>query len=250
MGTGSGTGTLATAAAGTQSLSALRAQCRLRLASTSDWSNAKLDGYLADALRFHSSQFPRRWRHSLALTTGTQAYDLPGEHGLQDILSVEYPTGEDPQVFLDEVDEWESAFQDEEEVYARRGILDSTAIESDAAASQIVFAETVATGETAIIEYTGTHAIPTAGDEDAIITVPTAHWEALTAFIDFVCHWELETDKAVTVTTVSIVLGQLGQGARYAWTRYKEIMNALVAQASKTAVVDWASQVDTMKRIY
>lgn len=250
MATGSGTGTPSTAGTGTNTLSALRTQVRQLLASTTDWNNTALDLFIADALRFHSSQFPRRWRYSLSLTTGTQAYALPGKHGLQAIRSVEYPTGEDPQIFLDEVEEWDSAFQDQEEVYALRGIADDTAIESDTAAAKIVFAQTVTTNETAIIEYMADHAIPTAGDDDALITVPTSQWEALIAFVDFRCHWELEADLACTVSTVSIILGQLGQEARYAWNRYKEIMNALVLQQAQTVTVNWAVQSDTMKTIY
>lgn len=231
-------------------LADLRAQIRLLLASATDWPDATLDGYIADAVRFHSGQFPRRWRYSLSLTTGTQAYVLPGKHAIQSIRSVEYPTGEDPQIFLDAVEEWDDAFQDEEEVYALRGILDTTAIESDTDAAQIVFAETVTTGETAIIEYMGAHTIPTAADDDAQITVPTSQWEALIAFVDFRAHWELEADLACTVSNVSIVLGQLGQEARYAWNRYKEIMNALVLQQAQSVIVNWTAQSDTMKDIY
>lgn len=250
MATGSGTGTPATAGTGTNTLSALRTQIRATLASTDDWNNTKIDQFIADAMRFHSAQFPRRWRYSLSLTTNTQAYPLPAEHALQGIRSVEYPTGADPQTFLDPVEEWDTAFQQAQPVYTLRGIADDTAIESDTASATIVFAQTVATDETAIIEYMADHAIPAAGDDDAVITVPTSHWTALIAFVDFCCHWELETDKAVTISTVSIVLGQLGQEARYAWNRYKEIMNALTLQATDTAIVPWANQHHTMKRIY
>lgn len=248
--TGATTGTPSSAGTGDHTLATLRTQCRQLLASTTDWDNTTLDRFIADAIRFHSAQFPRRWRYSLTLTTGTQAYSLPGSHTIHGIRSVEYPTGEDPQVFLDTVEEWDDRFQNQDEVYALRGIADDTAIEADTAAANIVFAETVATGETAIIEYIADHPIPAAGDNDALITVPTHHWEALIAFVDFRCHWELESDEAVTVTTVSIILASLGQAARMAWNRYKEIMNALVSQQSQTAIVDWASQSNTMKRAY
>ena len=231
-------------------LADLRAQIRLVLASATDWPDATLDAFIQDAIRFHSGQFPRRWRYSLSLSTNTQNYALPGAHALQAIRSVEYPTGEDPQVFLDQVEEWDDRFQDQEEVYALRGVLDTTAIESDTAVGEIVFAETVATGETAIIEYMAAHAIPTAADDDAQITVPTSHWEALIAFVEFRSHWELESDLACTVSTVSIVLAQLGQEARYAWNRYKEIMNALVLQQARTVTIPWASQSKTMDRVY
>ena len=231
-------------------LADLRAQIRLVLASTDDWANATLDKFIADAIRFYSAEFPRRWRYSQAMTTGTQAYNVPGAHGFQQILSVEYPTGEDPQSFLTEVNEWDSDFQNAGDVYALRGISDITAIESDTAAATIVFAETVTTGESAVVEYEGLHAIPTAGDDDAQITVPVHHWEALYAFADFRAHWELESDLAATVSTISIVLAQLGQEARYAWNRYKEVMNALVAQRSKSVIISWAEQDSVQKRVY
>ena len=40
-----------------------------------------LDGWIADALRFHSVQFPRRARVDLDCTAGTQEYDLPSDVG-------------------------------------------------------------------------------------------------------------------------------------------------------------------------
>ena len=247
---GSTTGTVATGGVATQTLGELRQQIRQMLASSSDWTNAALDVFIQDAIRFHSAQFPRRWRYSLSLTTGVQAYALPGEHGFRGILSVEYPTEQSPQSFLQEVNEWDAAFQDEDNVYALRGIADSTAIEDDSAAGTLVFAETVATDETALIEYHANHPVPLGQDDDALITVPIHHWEALIAFVDFRVHWELETDKAVDVSNVSIVLAQLGQEARLAWNRYKEVMNVLAVQESTSKTISWAEADDTMKRSY
>ncbi len=231
-------------------LTTLRAQCRLVLASTTDWPNATIDGFIQDAIRFHSAQFPRRWRYTLSLTTGTQGYPLPGAHGFHGVVAVEYPTGESPQSFLKRADEWDDEFQDKEDVYALRGIADTTAIESQTSQAYIQFAETVTTSETAVIEYLGNHPIPTAGDDDAQITVPMHHWEALVAFVEFRAHWELESDEAVGVTASSIVLSQLGENARRAWNRYKEICNALARQEASSHTIDWTSDHDTMKRVY
>lgn len=231
-------------------LADLRAQIRAVLASSSDWADATLDAFIADAIRFHGQAFPRRWRHTLSLTTSTQAYDLPGTHGFQGIISVEYPAGQTPQSFLEEVPEWSDRFQDQEGVYAIRGIADTTAIEADDAAATIVFAETVSTGESAVIEYLGSHAIPSAGDDDAQITVPLQQWEALVAFVEFRAHWELESDEAVTLSTVSLTLSQLGQEARMAWNRYKEIVNALAMQQARARLVNWTDEHETMQRAY
>jgi hypothetical protein len=205
----------------------LRRQIRSGLASVEDWPDSALDRWIQDALRFYTLEFPRRLRHTLTLTTGTQAYALPGGHGYQALLAVEYPAGESPPRFLRRADEWDPAFGAGSDVYALRGVDDTTAIDADVIAGSIVFAETVATGETAALEYLGGYPAPNIGDNDAVIAVSEAHLEALIAFVDFRAHWELESDEAVTLTTVSIILSQLGQEARLAWRRYKEVMDRL-----------------------
>lgn len=208
-------------------LSELRALVRLTCQDAIAWPNATLDAFIGDAIRFYSAEYPRLWRHEITLATGTPAYDLPGGHGLQGIVSVEYPTGEHPAQILDRVEAWSDAFANGAAVYALRGVHDDVAPESDAVAGQIVFADTVATGETAIVSYLGTHSIPAVGDDDAVITVPDAHLEAITAFVEFRAHWELETGEALTVSSVSVVLSQLGEEARRAWNRYREVMDRL-----------------------
>lgn len=220
-------------------LADLRGQCRLALASTSDWADATLDKWIADAIRIYSARFPRTWKYTLTLATGTQSYALPGLHGLIDVLRVEYPAGQTPPEFVYPADPDGPAFQDGDCAYAITAPADSTAIESDTGSGSILFADTVTTGETAVITYNGCHAIPVAADDDAQITVPLAHWEALIAFVDFRAHWELETDEAATISTVSVVLAQLGENARRAWNRYKELMDYYAASDSRSHVIAW-----------
>lgn len=220
-------------------LATLRAQCRLTTPSTTDWPNATIDGWIADAIRFYSARFPRLWRYTQTLTTGTQQYNLPGAHGFFGILSVEYPAGQDPPEYLLPADPWSPAFQADDDVYAIYAIADTTAIESVTAAAQIWFAPAVTTGQSAVITYHGLHAIPTAGDDDAQITIPTAHWEALIAFVEFRAHWELESDEAYTATISSVILAQLGENARRAWNRVKELFDFLTAHEARSAIVPW-----------
>ena len=51
--------------------------------------------------------------------------------------------------------------------------------------------------------------------------------EALIAFVDFRAHAQLEALEAVNMGNVSIILSQLGQEARLAWRRYKEVVERL-----------------------
>jgi hypothetical protein len=204
-------------------LAVLRARCRLILASATDWPDAALNAWIGDAIRFYSAEFPRQLRHDKTLVTGTRAYDLPA--GCLAVTAVEYPSGEDPAVHLRQVDEWSAEFLAGGEVYALRGIADTVAVTADTATMALVFAEDVTTGEHALVSYLGQHWVPV-GDTE-YTSVPEAHSEALIAFVDFRAHWELESDEACTLTTVSIILSQLGQEARLAWRRYKEVVDRL-----------------------
>jgi hypothetical protein len=217
-------------------LATLRARCRLTLADATAFPDATLNAWLGDAIRFYSQEFPRTLRYTLTLTTGTQAYALPV--GCLGVDLVEYPAGEDPPEYVCLVNEDHGDFANESDVYALRGPADSVGATTDTVNTYIVFAETVTTGETAVITYRGHHRVPT-GDTE-VTSVPEAHTEALIAFVEFRSQWKLEADEAVNLSDVSIILSQLGQEARLAWRRYKEIIERLQAQApSPAGMVYW-----------
>ena len=54
-----------------------------------------------------------------------------------------------------------------------------------------------------------------------------AHLQAITAFVEFAAHYELESDEAVIVDSSSVVLAQLGEESRKAWNRYKDVLDRL-----------------------
>lgn len=223
-------------------LTDLRSRVRAALPSVFSWPDATVDGWIADAIREYSSHLPRLWRYTLTLTTGTQSYDLPSDKGLLSLGSVEYPAGEDPPEFINLASEWTTAFQNGGDVYALRGIADTVAIESDTAPGQIVFAETVTTGETAILSYYGLHTVPTAGDADAQISVPQAHWRALIAYCVARAWDDLTLSEGLTLGTDGKTLAEAGKRAEAAWDRYQAIMTQLLESASlkaSSAVVSW-----------
>ena len=221
-------------------LTELLADVRFYLADATTWPDATLTGYIQDAVRFYSIEFPRAGYRSLSLTTGTQAYALWAD--VREVTKVEYPAGETPAEYLDRVPLNSAALANGDDVYA----LSAPAYDDYDAQANIVFGPTVATGESAVIHYKGLHAIPTA-DTD-VLTVPDEHLEALHAFIDFRAHWQLEAGEAVAVTNSSIVLSQLGENARRAWNRYKEITARLQEQTivSPAAAMGWLGR----ERIY
>jgi hypothetical protein len=226
-------------------LSQLRADIRLSLASTSDHPNATLDAWIKEGIRFYSLHFPRTRSKTLTLSTGTQTYDAPGGHNLRAILSVEYPYGNTPPDMLERLPYTDRRF-DGGDYYDLIPIDADLVIESDDAASSITFGPTVSTGEFAYITYTTTHNLPTAGDDDAIISVPDQHLLAIQSYVEYRAACELENDEAVTVDTsnVSIVLAQLGQASRSAWFRYKNVLDRLKFEVGESATVNWRAGMD------
>lgn len=227
---------------GSATLAILRARVRAALPSVFSWPNATLDGWIADAIREYSSHLPRLWRYTLTLTTGTQSYDLPSDKGLLSIGSVEYPAGEDPPEFINLASEWASAFQTGDDVYALRGVANTVAIESDSASGRIVFAEQVTTGETAILSYYGLHTVPTAGDDDAQISVPQAHWRALIGYCVARAWDDLSLSEGLVVGMDGKALAEVSKRAEAAWERYQAIMTQLEDSASlkaSSAILSW-----------
>ncbi len=219
-------------------LGELRALLRLTLSDATAWPDATLDRWVQGAVRLYSAHFPRRLRAELALSAGTQAYALPGGLGAGRIIAVEHPVGLLPPRFLACTAEWSDRFVAGDACYALRGAAES----ESAANATIVFAAAVHDGETALVEYWGPHPEPAAGADDAVITVPPQHLEALSAYVEFAAHYELETDEALVTDGSTIVLAQLGEESRRAWNRYKEVMDRLAwlgATALGAAEPNW-----------
>lgn len=233
-------------------LATLRASVRLVLAGDTDWPDASLNDWIRDAIRLYSQTYPRMRLYSLSLTTGTQAYALPGAHDISGIVSVEYPAGQTPKQWLLRAgSERDAEFASGLDVYALRAPADTVATTADTTPAWIVFAPTVTTGETATIQYMTAHASPTS-DTD-VITVPGPHHEAITAYCRFRSFTELESDQAITVdtTNVSIVLAQLGQAARAAWRAYQQVMASLMPYGPDQGgvAVDW-QDIGGVGRVY
>ena len=207
-------------------LADVRAACRLTVAATAI-VDATLDGWIADALRFHSVQFPRRARVDLDCTAGTQEYDLPSDVGdVYRVLEVgliqagavhplQMVTPLSPRMFGG----------------GRYCAVVTAAIEDTSGEFAILVAEPVATGDVLQVTVACSWPIPTVGSDADVVLVPAGHLEALIAFVEFRVHWALETDEAINLGNVSILLSQLGTEARMAWRRYKEIVERLEAVA-------------------
>jgi len=206
-------------------LAQLRGQVRLALADETTWPDAALDAYIAAGIRLYSAHFPRRQRAALTLAAGQQVYDLPGGYGLQAVVRVEYPAAARPARCLAWADEDAAVFRAGGPVYAVRGVAEDPAPEG-VLTGRIVFAEQVHDGESAIVEYLTGHALPATGD--ALLTVPDAHLEAITAYVQYAALWQAVVAAEADVSTDGgLALGLLKDTAAQAWQHYRDVLDRL-----------------------
>jgi len=213
-------------------LAALRDRLRLTLAEAITWPDDTLDAWIGDAIRFYSGEFPRTVERVVALSAGVRAYDLPT--GCLGVAGVEYPAGEEPPRWLAQTDERGHLFAAGGAAYALRA-----AGAPEGCSAGIVFAETPVAGQSAVVTCLEGRAVPEVGDDDAELDCPDAHLEALIAFCEFRAHWERETICAVTPDAVSLTLAQLGENARRAWNRYREVVARLRWSSGGASAVVW-----------
>ena len=62
------------------------------------WSAADIEQWSRDAIADYSLHFPLIGQQTIAAVTGTESYDLAG--GFLEIISVEYPEGQEPRAYL------------------------------------------------------------------------------------------------------------------------------------------------------
>lgn len=201
----------------------LRDLIRLTVADTTQWPDATLNAWIDAAIRLYAAHRPRRLHTTLTLTTGVQAYDLPA--GTVAVVTVEYPAGRAPAEYIPYAYPDSRRFLGGACCFTVTGLADDIAPDADSAPARLIFAETVTTGETAVVEYLGPHTLP-AADAD-LLTVPDRHVEALTAYVAFAAAAQLEHDEAAAISADTIVLSQLGEHARRAWNRYRDVMDRI-----------------------
>ena len=99
MSNGTGTGTAA-APPYAVTAGALLGDIRVALddSGAATWSEAELLGFLNEAVREYSQHLPRLGEVTLAAVAGARRYTLPWDAAA--VLSVEYPAGQEPPVFL------------------------------------------------------------------------------------------------------------------------------------------------------
>jgi hypothetical protein len=207
-----------------------KAQNALDDAGAATWSQAVIEEWCVDAIRDYSRYFPRVIREDISTGAvgGVHEHDLPND--FRDIITVEYPQGEDPPEYLDRLHYQDPYFWNSDKNYdiiARHeeilnGIL-------------IVSAETTAL-ETIRIEYVGDHDLDLASGDQ--ITVPMRHEDLLIAYVVWVAWRELaSTEMQDPTSNSSLLMAQLFQNAGSAEYDYRGMIDD--ALKARSGVSEW-----------
>ena len=229
-----GTGTRAALPSGVTA-AALLADCRAALADAGDaptWSDAELLSFLNEAIREYSQHLPRVAETRLAAVAGARRYALPAD--TRALLSVEYPEGRDPTVYL-------TRLAHKSRRFAEGGLLsayDFLPRHDLTAAPSLLLSFDPAAGETLVVRHTRPHASATTADDD--LTVPADHHHVLLGYVLFAATRQLQAAEQAAPTGGSLLMAQLAANARRHELAYLNALNRILTQRQgESHVVAW-----------
>jgi hypothetical protein len=171
------------------SLSDLEDRCQVAVndALGTTWPGTSISAMLKDAIRDYSMHFPRSLSATVTTAAGQHQYNIA--RLARAIVSVEYPTGEDPPEYLLRMDRRNPAFWDDDCYYD----VELTGDDNTGNPGSIWISAEAGTGETITYWYNTPHD-PNPGLVLDNLTVPLEHEPILIAYV----VWQASIDRLAT----------------------------------------------------
>ena len=213
--------------------------------NNSTWTVKQIIKWINDAVRDYSVHFPLVEQQTIALSTGTQFYDLRDE--FMGILHVEYPTGSDPKDFLTRLPRTHADF------WSEQGYYDLVDRRESGDPSSVIISSDVATGESAnALQHLHHVLIEDANDKSGTVTVPVQHQALLVKYV----QWQATTHLAFAeqqspTSNSSLLMAQLAQNARRMELSYSTaLQQAIYAADGESRPLNWMTKESGMERVY
>jgi hypothetical protein len=193
-----------------------RAQRDLNDAGAATWAAATVEAWCIDAIRDYSQYFPRtqEYEYTVQVTDTDHVFNLPSD--CQEIVLVEYPSGNDPPDYL------VRRARTHEQFYDYEGYYDLERADDAASYPQIWFSEQPAAAEKWKITYLSHHDVGLASADT--ITVPLDHEYILILFV----LWQAFKERAATAIadpdTTSNTLQKLTNASMQAEQEYRRAL--------------------------
>jgi hypothetical protein len=228
-----------------------RCEQNLNDESNATWTAEQIVKWINDGIRDYSQHFPRIKTQTISTIAATNVYNLASD--FMGILSVEYPTGEDPQEYISRL-AWNHA-----DFWTYDTWYDILPRSDDTDTSEIWISDDPAGTETIEVQYHAHHDLVTdADDTSGDLTVPPIHQDLIVKF----AQWQatnhlLFAEQTTPTSNSSLLMAQLSQNARrFEASYHTSIQQAIFAADGESKIVqswipqgDYSSD-DSLARIY
>ena len=217
-----------------------RAQNAISDSGATTWSQSVVEEWTVEGIRDYNKHFPRTVNGTISTTADDHQYDLPSD--FRGIVSVEYPTGQDPPEYLAQKSRLGDGF------WNQTGFFDVILRRDASDVAEIVISEAPAAGETITIEYLADHDLNLASGDT--ITIPERHEGIIVEFVIWRAWLELlGAEQQSPTSSSSLLMSQYASNADRAKRSYVEALaRALRAGEGASGRVQW--RLDKYDRIY
>jgi hypothetical protein len=185
--------------------------------------------------------FPRTQEQEITCTAGTYQYDLAAD--FIDVLSVEYPDGEDPREYLKRRQHLHPEF------WQADGYYDLIGLDDDTDLNQVWISENPTTGKKIIFLYQGYHDYTIL--TSANLTVRERHHHILRNYVMWRAVLQLKNAEEQSPTSnSSLLMSQYAVNTDRARRAYVDALAKAVFAETKSGMASWAGQAKEATRIY
>ena len=205
------------------------------------WTAADVERWIRDAIADYSLHFPRILTQTISCSADDRTYDLAS--GFLQVLTVEYPTGEDPPEYLRRRNYTHPDF------WSDVGYYDVVHREDATDTAELWISEKPSTGEDIIVFYAAPHdnTIAVGGT----LTVPGDHESILRKYVIWQATVQLaKTEEATPTSNSSLLMSQLAINSDRARRSYIDALAKAIYSDSKSSSVSWANATSESERIY
>ena len=204
------------------------------------WAAADIEQWCRDGIADYSLHFPRS-RTQIINCADTYEYDL--NDGFLDIISVEYPDGQDPPEFL----QWKDRLDDD--FYGNDGYYDVIRRGSSTPSSLVTSRNYGANGNDIVVLSLSTHSNSISAL--APLTLPDEHLHLVRNYVLWQAAVQLKIkEEADPTSNSSLLMSQYAINVDRARRAYVDALAKAVYATSRSAQISWQNRSDETSRIY
>ena len=208
------------------------------------WLAADIEQWIRDAIADYSHHFPRILNQAITTAADDRKYDL--DANFLEVLTVEYPTGQDPPEYL------ARRPHDHPNFWIQDGYFDIIERGDDTDVDEIWVSQKPAASETITVLYLARHTMNTTDlTTSDNVTVPEHHHHLLRKYARWQAAEQLKAaEEAAPTSNSSLLMSQLAINVDRARRAYVDALAKAVFSRSKSAAVSWSGSTPENTRIY